>query len=167
MPDLEGAEEITVGAWSKKKGDHVDEGETLLEALTDKVNAEIPSPVAGTVGERDHERRDIFGHRLVLLPELVAGVGQRKVPWDGSRHRGENEPEVADLRNPGWKRNVGPHDREQPSDEDRPQPETLEETIRQPEMPATQAQPAPQSAQHDALAKTAGQPERDQRACQV
>jgi pyruvate/2-oxoglutarate dehydrogenase complex dihydrolipoamide acyltransferase (E2) component len=51
MPDLEGAEEITIGAWSKKKGDHVDEGEILLEALTDKVNAEIPSPVSGVVEE--------------------------------------------------------------------------------------------------------------------
>ena len=51
MPDLEGAEEITIGAWSKKKGDHVAEGETLLEALTDKVNAEIPSPVSGVVEE--------------------------------------------------------------------------------------------------------------------
>ena len=51
MPDLEGAEEITIGAWSKHKGDHVDEGETLLEALTDKVNAEIPSPVSGVVEE--------------------------------------------------------------------------------------------------------------------
>jgi pyruvate/2-oxoglutarate dehydrogenase complex dihydrolipoamide acyltransferase (E2) component len=51
MPELEGAEEITIGAWSKQKGDHVDEGETLLEALTDKVNAEIPSPVSGVVEE--------------------------------------------------------------------------------------------------------------------
>ena len=51
MPDLEGADEITIGAWIKKKGDHVDEGETLLEALTDKVNAEIPSPVSGVVEE--------------------------------------------------------------------------------------------------------------------
>jgi pyruvate/2-oxoglutarate dehydrogenase complex dihydrolipoamide acyltransferase (E2) component len=51
MPDLEGAEEITVGAWSKKKGEHVAEGETLMEALTDKVNAEIPSPVTGMVEE--------------------------------------------------------------------------------------------------------------------
>jgi 2-oxoisovalerate dehydrogenase E2 component (dihydrolipoyl transacylase) len=51
MPELEGAEEITVGAWSKKKGDHVSEGETLMEALTDKVNAEIPSPVTGVVDE--------------------------------------------------------------------------------------------------------------------
>jgi pyruvate/2-oxoglutarate dehydrogenase complex dihydrolipoamide acyltransferase (E2) component len=49
MPDLQGAEEITVGAWSKKQGEHVAEGETLMEAHTDKVNAEIPSPIAGTV----------------------------------------------------------------------------------------------------------------------
>jgi pyruvate/2-oxoglutarate dehydrogenase complex dihydrolipoamide acyltransferase (E2) component len=51
MPELQGAEEITVGAWSKKKGDHVAEGETLMEVLTDKVNAEIPSPVSGVVEE--------------------------------------------------------------------------------------------------------------------
>jgi 2-oxoglutarate dehydrogenase E2 component (dihydrolipoamide succinyltransferase) len=51
MPDLQGAEEITVGAWSKQRGDRVAEGETLMEAHTDKVNAEIPSPLAGTVAE--------------------------------------------------------------------------------------------------------------------
>ena len=51
MPDVQGAEEITIGSWSKKVGDHVAEGETLLEALTDKVNAEIPSPVTGVVEE--------------------------------------------------------------------------------------------------------------------
>ena len=49
MPDLQGAEEIVIGAWVKQKGDHVDEGETIVEARTDKVNAEIPSPVSGTV----------------------------------------------------------------------------------------------------------------------
>jgi pyruvate/2-oxoglutarate dehydrogenase complex dihydrolipoamide acyltransferase (E2) component len=51
MPELQGAEEITVGAWSKRQGEHVAEGETLMEAHTDKVNAEIPSPVAGVVQE--------------------------------------------------------------------------------------------------------------------
>jgi pyruvate/2-oxoglutarate dehydrogenase complex dihydrolipoamide acyltransferase (E2) component len=51
MPDLQGAEEITVGAWSKQRGERVAEGETLMEAHTDKVNAEIPSPVAGVVEE--------------------------------------------------------------------------------------------------------------------
>jgi pyruvate/2-oxoglutarate dehydrogenase complex dihydrolipoamide acyltransferase (E2) component len=49
MPELQGAEEITVGAWSKKQGEHVAEGETLMEVHTDKVNAEIPSPVSGKV----------------------------------------------------------------------------------------------------------------------
>jgi pyruvate/2-oxoglutarate dehydrogenase complex dihydrolipoamide acyltransferase (E2) component len=51
MPELQGAEEITVGAWTKKPGEHVDEGETLMEVHTDKVNAEIPSPVSGRVDE--------------------------------------------------------------------------------------------------------------------
>jgi 2-oxoglutarate dehydrogenase E2 component (dihydrolipoamide succinyltransferase) len=51
MPELQGAEEITVGAWSKQRGERIGEGETLMEAHTDKVNAEIPSPVAGTVEE--------------------------------------------------------------------------------------------------------------------
>ncbi|MGA7911220.1 MAG: lipoyl domain-containing protein [Candidatus Dormiibacterota bacterium] len=49
MPELQGAEEITVGAWSKKRGERIDEGETLMEVHTDKVNAEIPSPVTGVV----------------------------------------------------------------------------------------------------------------------
>jgi multifunctional 2-oxoglutarate metabolism enzyme len=49
MPELQGAEEITVGAWNKQPGEHVAEGETLMEVHTDKVNAEIPSPVAGVV----------------------------------------------------------------------------------------------------------------------
>ncbi len=51
MPDLQGAEDIVIGTWTKKKGDHVVEGETIVEARTDKVNAEIPSPVTGTVQE--------------------------------------------------------------------------------------------------------------------
>ena len=61
MPELQGAEAITVGAWSKQRGEHVDEGETLMEVHTDKVNAEIPSPLAGTVAE------------LLLTPRAEAG----------------------------------------------------------------------------------------------
>ncbi|GAC1504565.1 MAG: hypothetical protein NVS1B3_01550 [Candidatus Dormibacteraceae bacterium] len=51
MPELQGAEEITVGAWAKQQGDHVAKGETLMEVHTDKVNAEIPSPFSGQVDE--------------------------------------------------------------------------------------------------------------------
>jgi len=51
MPELQGADAITVGAWGKQQGDRVAEGETLMEAHTDKVNAEIPSPFSGTVDQ--------------------------------------------------------------------------------------------------------------------
>lgn len=41
----------TIVHWFKKVGDHVALDETLLEVATDKVNSEIPSPVAGVLKE--------------------------------------------------------------------------------------------------------------------
>lgn len=51
VPDLEGAVEITLGTWLKAAGDRVEAGEPIAEALTDKVNAEIESPVSGVIEE--------------------------------------------------------------------------------------------------------------------
>jgi pyruvate/2-oxoglutarate dehydrogenase complex dihydrolipoamide acyltransferase (E2) component len=52
MPQLgESVAEGTIGKWLKKPGDHVDKYEPLLEVITDKVNAEVPSPFAGTLTE--------------------------------------------------------------------------------------------------------------------
>ena len=52
MPALgESVTEGTVTRWLKQVGDHVDVDEPLLEVSTDKVDTEIPSPVAGTVLE--------------------------------------------------------------------------------------------------------------------
>jgi pyruvate dehydrogenase E2 component (dihydrolipoamide acetyltransferase) len=42
-------EEGTVTAWHKQAGDSVNEGETLAEVETDKINNELPSPIAGVV----------------------------------------------------------------------------------------------------------------------
>src|SRR5207253_1768085 len=39
--------EGTVDKWLKKEGDHVRRDEPLVEVVTDKVNAEIPSPFEG------------------------------------------------------------------------------------------------------------------------
>ena len=48
MPQLgESVAEGTIGKWLKKVGDHVAKYEPLLEVITDKVNAEVPSPVEG------------------------------------------------------------------------------------------------------------------------
>lgn len=48
MPQLgESVTEGTIGQWLKKPGDKVEKYESLLEVLTDKVNAEVPSPSEG------------------------------------------------------------------------------------------------------------------------
>src|SRR4051794_27692901 len=52
MPQLgESVAEGTIGKWLKKPGDHVDKYEPIVEVITDKVNAEVPSPFEGTLTE--------------------------------------------------------------------------------------------------------------------
>ncbi len=52
MPKMgESLTEGTVLEWKKKVGESIDKDETLLEIATDKVDAEIPSPVSGTLVE--------------------------------------------------------------------------------------------------------------------
>jgi 2-oxoglutarate dehydrogenase E2 component (dihydrolipoamide succinyltransferase) len=52
MPQMgESIAEGTVSRWMKKVGDEVARDEALLEISTDKVDAEIPSPAAGTLAE--------------------------------------------------------------------------------------------------------------------
>jgi pyruvate/2-oxoglutarate dehydrogenase complex dihydrolipoamide acyltransferase (E2) component len=42
-------EEGVIQAWLVAEGDHVDEGQALLELETDKAVAELPSPASGYV----------------------------------------------------------------------------------------------------------------------
>jgi pyruvate dehydrogenase E2 component (dihydrolipoamide acetyltransferase) len=52
MPQMgESIAEGTIVRWIKKVGDKVDRDEPLFEISTDKVDAEIPSPAAGTVAD--------------------------------------------------------------------------------------------------------------------
>ncbi len=52
MPQMgESIFEGTVTRWMKKVGDHVNRDEPLFEISTDKVDAEIPAPAAGTLTE--------------------------------------------------------------------------------------------------------------------
>lgn len=60
MPQLgESVTEGTIGAWLVQPGQKVERYDSLVEVITDKVTAEVPSPAAGTVGE------------------ILAGEGQR------------------------------------------------------------------------------------------
>ena len=52
MPQMgESIAEGTITKWLKKVGDRVERDEPLFEISTDKVDAEIPSPAAGTLTE--------------------------------------------------------------------------------------------------------------------
>jgi 2-oxoisovalerate dehydrogenase E2 component (dihydrolipoyl transacylase) len=52
MPQLgETVTEGTVARWLKQPGERVEKYEAFVEVSTDKVNAEVPSPVAGTMRE--------------------------------------------------------------------------------------------------------------------
>ncbi|MGO2188567.1 MAG: 2-oxoglutarate dehydrogenase, E2 component, dihydrolipoamide succinyltransferase [Microbacterium gubbeenense] len=67
LPELgESVTEGTVTRWLKQVGDTVDVDEPLLEISTDKVDTEVPSPVAGTVLELLAAEDDTVGVGAVL-----------------------------------------------------------------------------------------------------
>ena len=71
MPELgESVTEGTITTWLKSVGDEVDVDEPLLEVSTDKVDTEIPSPVAGTLVEILAEEDD-----TVEVGDVIAVIG--------------------------------------------------------------------------------------------
>ncbi|MCY3805778.1 MAG: hypothetical protein OXG91_04685 [bacterium] len=52
------ANEVLVLEWNVAVGDAVSEGDVLMRVETDKVEADVPSPVAGTVAELRVEVED-------------------------------------------------------------------------------------------------------------
>lgn len=74
MPQLgESVTEGTIGRWLKKAGDRVEMYEPLVEIITDKVNAEIPSPVAGVVQAITAAEGTTVpvGHEIALVEEVA------------------------------------------------------------------------------------------------
>jgi 2-oxoglutarate dehydrogenase E1 component len=50
MPEMgESVTEGTILEWHRREGDSVEEGETVVEVSTDKVDAEVPAPASGTI----------------------------------------------------------------------------------------------------------------------
>ncbi|HTF46894.1 MAG TPA: 2-oxoglutarate dehydrogenase, E2 component, dihydrolipoamide succinyltransferase [Pseudonocardia sp.] len=78
MPALgESVTEGVVTRWLKQVGDHVDVDEPLLEVSTDKVDTEIPSPVAGTLLEitAGEDETVEVGGQLALIGGGSSGSG--------------------------------------------------------------------------------------------
>lgn len=78
MPELgESVTEGTITQWLKSVGDTVEVDEPLLEVSTDKVDTEVPSPVAGTIVEILAEEDD-----TVEVGEVIVRVGDGSAAAD-------------------------------------------------------------------------------------
>src|SRR5438874_5662027 len=80
MPQLgETVVEGTILKWLKKEGEHIDLDEPLFEISTDKVDTEVPSPVAGTVSQiKVQEGEPVsVGTELAVIDD--GSTGEKKV----------------------------------------------------------------------------------------
>ncbi len=81
MPQMgESIAEGTIVRWIKKIGDDVDRDEPLFEISTDKVDAEIPSPVAGTLLEIKVKEGETVPVNSVVATIGAAGEAARTAP---------------------------------------------------------------------------------------
>ncbi|MBK3517710.1 dihydrolipoamide acetyltransferase family protein [Carboxylicivirga marina] len=75
MPKMgESVEEATITKWFVSEGDTVQEDDVLLEIATDKVDSEIPSPVAGTIKEIKYATDDVVAVGLPVAVILLEGA---------------------------------------------------------------------------------------------
>jgi pyruvate dehydrogenase E2 component (dihydrolipoamide acetyltransferase) len=143
MPQMgESIAEGTVSVWLKKLGDRVERDEPIMEISTDKVDAEIPSPAAGTLAEIVvQEGQTVEVGTIVAFIETEAGA----VPPQGSPEPQPQTPEempatpVAGEAQPTAQRDAAVTDTSAPAApaaalaarERAPgEPETLEERLR-------------------------------------
>jgi 2-oxoglutarate dehydrogenase E2 component (dihydrolipoamide succinyltransferase) len=141
MPALgESVTEGTVTRWLKQVGDDVAVDEPLLEVSTDKVDTEIPSPVAGTLLEivvAEDETVPV-GAQLALIG---SGAGGGSAPAEAPAQPEQAQPEQA-----------RPED-SRPQDTE-PQQATPEPVAPEPVAQQEQAAPAP-APEHAAPTQTA------------
>jgi pyruvate/2-oxoglutarate dehydrogenase complex dihydrolipoamide acyltransferase (E2) component len=68
LPDLgEGVAEAEIDRWLVKEGDSVQEDDLLVEVITDKATAEIPSPFSGVVSRIHFEEGSVVPVGAVLI----------------------------------------------------------------------------------------------------
>ncbi|HEX8394806.1 MAG TPA: dihydrolipoamide acetyltransferase family protein [Longimicrobium sp.] len=91
MPQMgESIAEGTVSVWLKKVGDRVERDEPIMEISTDKVDAEIPSPVAGVLAEVVvTEGQTVEVGTVVAFIETEAGAAAAAAPASAPAPSGE------------------------------------------------------------------------------
>ena len=103
MPELgESVTEGTITTWLKSVGDTVEVDEPLLEVSTDKVDTEIPSPVAGTIVEILAEEDDTIevGAVIARIGDANAAPAKEKPKADEPKadEPAEEEPKAEEPK---------------------------------------------------------------------
>jgi pyruvate dehydrogenase E2 component (dihydrolipoamide acetyltransferase) len=93
MPQMgESIAEGTVSVWLKKVGDRVERDEPIMEISTDKVDAEIPSPVAGVLAEVVvSEGQTVEVGTVVAFIETEAGAAAAAAPSAPAPDAGQHD----------------------------------------------------------------------------
>ncbi|WP_280452536.1 2-oxoglutarate dehydrogenase, E2 component, dihydrolipoamide succinyltransferase, partial [Nocardia cyriacigeorgica] len=141
MPELgESVTEGTVTRWLKAVGDEVAVDEPLLEVSTDKVDTEIPSPVAGTLLEITAQEDDTVsvGGQLGVIGSGSPAATPAPAPAPAPEPKPEPKPEPAPAA-------AAPQPAPAPAPEPKP-------------APAPQPAPAPKPAPAQAPAAAAPAP---------
>jgi 2-oxoglutarate dehydrogenase E2 component (dihydrolipoamide succinyltransferase) len=137
MPALgESVTEGTVTRWLKAEGDTVEADEPLLEVSTDKVDTEIPSPVAGTLTKILVSEDDTVpvGGDLAVIGGEAGGAAPTSEP--------ASEPTAEPAAQQALQ---APQEKESPAPACAPAAETHAPAAGQAPAPAAQAAPAPEA----------------------
>ncbi len=146
MPQLgEGVESGTIGKWLKSVGDAVRVGDPLVEVVTDKVNAEVPSPFEGTLTKILVSEGETVANDAPIAEVEAAGVAE-------AEEQGEKtpEPEAADAPEPEAADAPEPEaaDAPEPEAADAPEPESAGPRAAEANEP--EAEPEPEVAKANA-----------------
>jgi pyruvate dehydrogenase E2 component (dihydrolipoamide acetyltransferase) len=136
LPALgESVTEGTVTRWLKKPGDQVEVDEPLLEVSTDKVDTEIPSPVAGTLLEIkvDEDETVEVGAELATIGDEGESGGTSEAEQEEGESAEESEQQDA---GPGEGAGGAPGEEAAPSDD-----ETGRKTEPETDVPAARTEP--------------------------
>ncbi|WP_010662818.1 dihydrolipoamide acetyltransferase family protein [Marinilabilia salmonicolor] len=97
MPKMgESVEEATITKWFVKEGDTVEEDDPILEIATDKVDSEIPSPVAGTIKEIKFAVDDVVAVGTPVA--IVALEGEEEEEDDSDKSKEESSDTKAESQ---------------------------------------------------------------------
>ncbi|MFT6673875.1 MAG: 2-oxoglutarate dehydrogenase E2 component (dihydrolipoamide succinyltransferase) [Sulfitobacter sp.] len=98
VPTLgESVTEATVATWFKKPGDAVAVDEMLCELETDKVTVEVPSPIAGTLGDIVAAEGETVGvNALLATISEGAGAAPAEKGADDTAAKSASAPAAAD-----------------------------------------------------------------------